>query len=189
MTYPTKEDEERFELELGRFTIRWAGIEHELYRVLRNYSGVTDAVGRALFGGCRARDFIKHIKNIAHNVRLDTARIADLEFVFPQLNAINDLRDKIIHQLDTSYIYPSGEPQKRVLTNSNRVTKYGAHFEYLIDPVVLKHMCSDLDIIHNHLNLHWGHYGDLNGGFKAHEDDVIGNKWHFKMPTDLKNTP
>lgn len=37
MDFPTTEDEEIFERELGRFTIRWAGIEHELYRVLRNY--------------------------------------------------------------------------------------------------------------------------------------------------------
>lgn len=181
-SYPSPQDEEFFERELGRLTVAWASTEYTLYRVLLEYAQIKNEVGRAIFGGCRARDMIKYLKNIAHNIKLSEDRLNDLTYVFSQMNAINELRDQLVHHSTNSYAFPIDNPKQRILTNSYRVSKNGADYEYLVGSELIRKMCDDLRTIRSHLDKHWGYKTQV---FTAHAS-ADPKSWLFKSPPSTK---
>ncbi len=48
------EEHEAFLRAIGELTLAWSDLEVVLYKLLKHYSGVNDAVGRAIFSGTRA---------------------------------------------------------------------------------------------------------------------------------------
>jgi len=174
------EEDNAYELALGRLTIAWATAEHELYRVLLNYSGVSDAVGRAIFSGIRASVMIDYIRSIAHNTEMDEYRLNDLEFIFSQIRSINKMRDRLVHFSTDSYSYPPSNPKQRVLTNQVRVSRYGKEFVHIVDKKIIENMVYDLHGISNHLNQHWG---PRNGIFHQWEENPGElTIWLYKFP-------
>jgi len=182
-----REEEAKFERALGRFVMTYADAEAELYRVLVRYAEVSDAVARATFSGMRAKGMMDTIRAIAHNTKLDPARLTDLEFVFAQLASINTTRDQVVHFSSTQLLIWS-ETTSRVLTNVERVRRYGGHFETQIGSKTLDAMTYDLQAICNHLNLHWG--GLRSGPFKPWEENAgEPTTWCYKPTPTTKAMP
>jgi NAD-dependent DNA ligase len=126
-------EHEKFQFALGRMTLRWADLESALYTVLRNYSGVSTEVARALFAGERARSLIDKIKAIAHNTNMEAERLADLEEIFKHINTMNTMRDRLVHHVDGSQVeFDMHDVTTRTLSNERRVTKLGKEFRYKI---------------------------------------------------------
>jgi hypothetical protein len=148
-------EEHAFEGALGRFVMAWADAEAELYRVLKHYADVSDGVARAIFSGTRASGMIAYLRAIAHNTKLDPVRLSDLEFVFPQMATINTTRDHVVH-FASQQLLIWADPTRRVLTNVERVSRYGKAVEQHIGSASLELMTQDLQVISNHLNMHWG---------------------------------
>lgn len=140
----------------GRFMIVWSDAEEELYRVLKAYAKVSDAVARAVFSGARARNMISFIEAIAHNTEMAADRRVDLEHVFRQMMAINSMRDTLAHHATESYGIDQEKPTDRLFTNSYRVSRYGKERVDRISVETLNAMTEDLYGIANHLNMHWG---------------------------------
>lgn len=163
--------------------IAWADAESELYRVLNAYAEVSDAVARAIFSGTRARGMIEYIRGIAHNTKMAADRRTDLEHVFPQMIAINTMRDNLAHHATDSYGFDPAKPTMRVFTNSDRVSRYGNERLDLVSIEMLEAMTQDLYAIHNHLNMHWGR--SRTGSFRPWRENDQNDPptpWLYKPP-------
>jgi hypothetical protein len=133
-----------FQKAIGKFILAWADVESALYAVLRHYSGVSDAVGRAIYSGTRAGPMMTFIEAIAHNTNMETARREDLEEVFERLRTINTMRDRIVHHVDGSeQRFELEDPTRRYLTNANRVSRLGKEFVLLIGSVDIDAISAD----------------------------------------------
>jgi hypothetical protein len=80
----------------GDFMLAYSQVEAVLKEVLRKSAGVTRPVGKALFSDMRLRPAIDRIRRI--NEANGTQIHPKLSEAFEQLAAINDMRDKLIHQ-------------------------------------------------------------------------------------------
>jgi hypothetical protein len=177
------EEDDAYELALGRLTIAWADVEQELYRVLVNYSQVSDAVARAIFSGTRASVMIDFINAIAENTDMDQSRLDDLKYVFPQIKTINTVRDMVTHNSTSSYSYPASNPKQRLVTNQPRSSRYGSHKEHLVSAETMDAMTWDLHGIANHLNMHWG---PRTGPFQKWEENPgEQTTWLYKSPQPI----
>lgn len=173
-----------FEVWLGRMMIAWADAESELYRVLVAYSGVSTAVGRALFSGTRASAMMDLLKNIAVNTAMEGDRKSDLLSTFEQLKSINTMRDHLAHHTTDSYSYT--HEWKRVVANM-RSKQIGVNKGYEIDAAVLEAMTIDLYEIVNRLNMH---HGPRTGPFTPwlmQPDTGVQAPWLYKPPSPLQN--
>jgi hypothetical protein len=146
-------ESKRFALIVGRLIFAWRDVEHHLFRVLVRYSGVSEAVGRAIFSGTRARTMIDNIRSIAYNTGMDSVRNADLSRTFAQLLVINAMRDHIVHHA-SEYGYVFDDPMKRIIVNE-RTSKLGKAIAFEIGSDEIHSMVSDLGLISNHLMIHW----------------------------------
>lgn len=169
-----------FERALGRFMIAWADVESELYKVLIAYSGVTNAVARAIFSGSRAKAMIDFIRSIAHNTQMTAERKQDLEHVFPHLTAINTMRDHLAHHATDSYSYPKDDPFIRIVAN-RRSSRFGNNTGYELSADTINAMTWDLYGISNHLNMH---HGSRTGAFTPWRENP-----EFDSPTVWLYTP
>lgn len=169
---------EKFERALGAFVLAWADTESELYAVLLHYAGVSDAIGRAIFSGSRARTMMDFVNNIAHNTKVDPERTANLKAVFEHLAAINFMRDKVIHHASGNS-YGFNDPDTRALTNIDRVSRKDAHFVYELGSKHIEQMTDDLHLIGHHLQMHRpkGH-----ANFQAWtEEPADASAWRYKL--------
>jgi hypothetical protein len=180
------EEERKFESALGRFTLTWADAEAQLYRVLVRYAGVTDAVGRAIFSGTRAGAMMDYVRSIAHNTKLDAQRVDDLEFVFGQLKTINTMRDHVTH-FGSAELLIWREPDKRVVSNVERVSRIGKHFTKEVGSQTLDDMTFDLQGIINHLGRHWTSTTDA--FFVWEENKGEGTTWRFRPEQPIVDRP
>lgn len=140
-------EHERFQRALGRMTMLWADLENNLYIALRNYSGVSDAVGKALFSGSRAAAMIMFIRAIAHNTKLqetNRARFDDLEETFSKISEINAMRDLITHHAGASLIeFDEDDPTTRYL-KKHRVSRRGNELKIKVGSALLDSIGADL---------------------------------------------
>lgn len=183
---PAFGQDEIFERSLGRFMIAWADTELELYRVLIAYSGVTKAVGRAIFSGTRASAMINLLRSIAHNTQMAADRKQDLDHVFPQLTAINTMRDHLAHHASDSYSYPKDDPFTRVVANM-RSSRFGNNTGYELTSDTINAMTWDLYGIANHLNMH---HGPRTGPFtpwRENSEIDAPTAWLYTPPQPIKN--
>lgn len=162
--------------------IAWADAEAEVYQVLVAYSGVTHAVGRALFSGSRARAMGEFIKNIAANTGMAEDRHQDLLRALAQLNSINSMRDHLAHHATGGYSYTPD--WKRVVVNG-RLAKISDSKGYEIDAAVLEAMTVDLYEIVNRLNMH---HGPRTGPFMPwlmEPDTGVQAPWLYRPPPPM----
>jgi hypothetical protein len=119
-----KEEHSEFVRGIGELMLAWSDLETVLYKVLKHYAGVTDAVGRAVFSGSRASAMIKFILAIAENTAMEQGRRADLEEIFAQVSAVNSMRDFVVHHVDGSeQEFEEEKPSERVLADELRVSR------------------------------------------------------------------
>lgn len=179
-------EDEPIALALGQFVIAWADAEKELYRALVAYSGVNDAVARAIFSGTRASTMIAFIRSIAHNTEMATDRLSDLEYVFAQMGAILSMRDHVIHYISDSFAFAE-DPKERQVSNVDRTSRYGKHFTAAIGADTLGAMTWDLYGIANHLNMH---HGIREGPFRPWREDYEDSEptpWRYKSLQPVDN--
>jgi hypothetical protein len=139
------EEHRNFQLSIGRLILNWSDLEGALYAILRHYAKVTDDVGRSIFSGCRAKQMIDFIENIAHNTKLDDDRRKDLSMVFPHINAINTMRDKVVHHGNGAEIeFEPEDPTTRYLTNERRVSRKDKAFRLRIGAKDIDNMSADV---------------------------------------------
>lgn len=176
--------ENEFELALGRFIIAFADAEAELYKVLIQYSQVTNPVARAIFSGTRAKAMIDFIRSIAHNSAIPADRRDDLEHVFSQLAAINTMRDHLVHHVSESYAYDN--PKKRIVANT-RASRYGNAKGFEIGADTINAMTWDLYGISNHLNMHWGPREGPFRPWRENPEDQAPTPWAYKPPAPISS--
>ncbi|MDB5810441.1 MAG: hypothetical protein JWN94_2563 [Betaproteobacteria bacterium] len=151
---PLSEKQADFTFALGVFVQVWADVEAELYRVLVHYAGLKDEAARAIFSGTRASGMVNYLNGIIHNSDLPQLRVDDLNYVLPQITAINTLRDRVVH-FSYGSVITYDKDGNRVITDQPRVSRYGKHFVWVVGPHTLQSAISDLHLIHHHLNQHW----------------------------------
>ena len=183
------EIDEIYERAFGQFLIAWADAEREMYHVLLAYSGVTTAVGRAIFSGVRMKAMMDYIRSIDNNAPLPLDRSTDLAHVFSQIGLINAIRDHLVHHSSQSYSYTKGTPA-RVVANT-RASRFGNAQGYEVTPEVLEQLTQDLCAIANHLNTH---HGPRSGPFTPWREgapDDPPTPWLYKQlqPIDSWETP
>jgi hypothetical protein len=83
---------------LGRFVHEFATLEAVVFNTLAFYAKVPNNMARALFSGTRVRAAMGLIKRITQIQDPGEENKTDLEYVFRQIEAINTLRDDILHQ-------------------------------------------------------------------------------------------
>jgi len=172
----------------GRFMAAWADVELEVYKVLLHYSGVTKAVGRAIFSGTRARQAMAFIEAIDENEKIDEVRIKDLKYVFEQVKIINTVRDRLAHHLsEMSYGVDPKRPDGRAYTNAYKANKYTKIQVWYVDTSALKEMTEDLYLSMNHLSQHYGNAQE--NGFRPWREDPADDAptpWLYKSPQPEK---
>jgi hypothetical protein len=173
------DEDEPFQKALGRFIVAFADAEAELYRVLVHYSGVSDAVARALFSGTRARSMIDFIRSIAHNTAMSADRREDLEHVFAQLTAINTMRDHLVHHSSDNYSF--NDPKRRIVANT-RASRYGNAKGYEVGADTIDAMTWDLYGVANHLNMHWGKREGAFQPWRENPEDQKPTPWTYSPP-------
>jgi hypothetical protein len=144
----------RYQRTLGRFFLLWADAELAVYKVLVHYCGVSDAIGRAIFSGCRARVMIDYLKNIIHNTSMEEERASDIEYLTAQMNVINTVRDRIAHY-GSAGMGLSVPTMEYSISNWQRVGKLGAGFHTGVSVAHIESMSLDLERIAYRLGLHW----------------------------------
>jgi hypothetical protein len=118
------EENQAFLVAIGQLTLAWSDLETVLYKTLKRYAGVTDDVGRALFSGTRARAAMAFIEAIAENTNMEPARRQDLQEIFVQVAAINQMRDFVVHHVDGSeQEFEEDNPRERVVSDALRVSR------------------------------------------------------------------
>ena len=175
--------DERYERAFGQLMIAWADAEHEMHQVLVAYTGVTHAVGRALFSGSRMRAMMDFIRSIHHNSPLPKDRMDDLEHVFPQIQTINNMRDHLAHHSTSSYSF--SKPTHRVVANV-RTSRYGKESAYEVSADDIEAMTFDLWGIANHLNMHHGpRTGPFTPWRESPESDAP-TPWLYRQPPPVR---
>ena len=150
------EERDAFVVELGHLTLAWSDLETVLFHLLKYYAGVSDAVGRALFSGTRARNAIAFIRAIADNTAMDSARRGDLEDIFAQIGAINSMRDFIVHNVDGSrQEFEPSDPQQRYVSDEIRSSRKSKVKTVLIGSASLIAMRNDCIEACWRLHAHW----------------------------------
>lgn len=167
-----------FNEELGRFVLKWADAERDLYRVLCHYAGLKKAVARVLLSGTRAKGMMDFIMAITENTQVTYDRTNDLKFLFSQVAAINTMRDTIIHHGSTAHEFR--DPQSRLLKKSH-VNRAKNEVMYTIGSKTILSMNGDLHRISLALTQHCFH------DFVPWEDSEKPDTWLYKFPSPEKS--
>jgi hypothetical protein len=161
---------------IGRLMLKWVQSEELLYKVLLHYGNLSDAVGRALLSGTRARDLMNYLLAVAENTDMDAARVGDLKFVFAQLAAINTMRDRIVHHGMWSFMSVN-EDYTQPITNIDRSSRGRTNMFYVhIGSDGIDSMVSDLLAISSHLSRH------LQKDFVPYRKKADSKTWLYKPP-------
>lgn len=175
------EEHEAFLRAIGELTLAWSDLEVVLYKLLKHYSGVNDAVGRAIFSGTRASTMINFLRAIADNTNMEETRKSDLDDIFSHISAINSMRDFIVHHVDGSrQEFELENPRERVLTDSRRVSRTKNTKRIDVGSRSLIAMRDDIFECCWRLHSHWDH---ANEPFKPGAGARgFRNAWKFKPP-------
>lgn len=139
------EEHEKFKLAVGDLILAFADLEVNLFGLLRFYGNISEPVGHAIFSGARASAMIGYIRAIAHNTKLDPVRAADLDEVFSQIQAINTMRDMIVHHVSGSiHEFDDNDPSTRFVTDARRVSRFGNAKRIKIGSAQVRNMKEDV---------------------------------------------
>lgn len=169
--------------EFGDFILAYSWVEDSLKEVLRKSAGVTVPVGKALFSDMRLRPAIDRIRRI-HEAN-GTKVHPKLAQAFDQLAAINDMRDKLIHQGF------EGLDDSTFITTNKRVAHAPARVKtFPVSAQTLRDMTDDLTGIVLYF-YRWGNASrDLEQrlpGIWKHLmdqlDERVRRSWRYKSPS------
>jgi hypothetical protein len=179
-----KIEQHEYHAAIGRLMLKWAQIERVLYMVLLHYGKLSDPVGRAVLSGTRATTMIDFLKAIAHNKRLSTARVNDLECVFSQIGAINTMRDRIAHFGSWGFqgVFDGvSHTFDQWISNEERSSRGPASsFMIRVNRESIDFMIADLDTISQHLHRH------LRKKFLPHRPLTDASTWLYKSPQPVR---
>jgi hypothetical protein len=133
-----------YHLALGAFIEAFAVAELWVLRALWATAGVEENIGQAALSGMRSRGAIDLIKRLFET--RDKNLPADLELSFNQMNAINSMRDNVVHW-GTSYSGQSLFEAQLVVSNEYLAHSPKRKQTYPISAKILDEMREDLDTI------------------------------------------
>lgn len=174
-------EHEAFLRAIGELTLAWSDLEVVLYKLLKHYADVNDAMGRAIFSGTRASAMIKFLKAIADNTNMEEIRKSDLDDIFSHIQSINSMRDFVVHHVNGGMQeFQLENPDVRLLTDSRRVSrKKNAKF-YSVGSATIAAMRDDIIECCWRLHSHWD---QTNEPFKPGAGARgFRNAWKFKPP-------
>ena len=135
---------------LGRFVEHFAMAESALFLNLGHHAKVTDDIGKALFSGTRVDGAISFIRRIVQVAPPDAETVQELDDVLAQLQAINTVRNHLVHY-GTEW---SNDPSRERLSSNRMVALTERHLvEHRISSEMLDDMSIDLFKIYTHLML------------------------------------
>jgi hypothetical protein len=137
---------------LGRFCHEFSTLEAVMFNTLAFYAKVPNQMARAVFSGERVRAAMGKIKRIIQIQYPGEDNKKDLEYVFRQLEAINALRDEILHQ--GSFVT---DDKDRITSNIVRNLKQERLVERSASIETLNAATADLKKISTHLIFHQTH--------------------------------
>ena len=180
-----RKEHKAFATAIGELTLAWSDLETVLYKLLKHYAGVNDAVGRALFSGTRARTAMNFIKAIADNTSMEPTRRADLDEIFEQVVAINSMRDFVVHHVNGSeQEFEDDNPQERVVTDSLRVSRLQKAKHLYLGSSTLIAMRNDCLECCWRLHAHWS---PSNSPFQPGPGtNGVRSPWQFTPPQQKK---
>ena len=180
-----EEEHQAFVRAIGELTLAWSDLETVLYKLLKHYAGVSDAVGRAVFSGTRASGMISFIRAISDNTELDSARRIDLEEIFAQVGAINSMRDFLVHHVSGSeQEFEPENPSERVLTDALRVSRFKKARRIYVGSRTLFAM--QIDCLECCWRLH-AHWDSSNVPFRPGPgNNGVRSAWKFSTPQPAK---
>jgi len=160
---------------LGQFIESFALVEDELNKLLAFYSNVTPSIARALFSGTRAEAAMAYIRRIMAVEETPDFRKKDLDDIFPQLTAIKEIRNLLVHYQS------SGEGDDRTVTNQARALIIERARKHRISADTLTAICLDLYQIANRINFH-RHGKNPWAVNSSHSRYVLTAAWRYKPP-------
>jgi hypothetical protein len=162
---------------LGRFVEAFASIETVMFALLAFYAKMPNDRAKAVFSGTRVDASVKLIRRLIAVDDPGEERRRELELVFPQLGAINDARNDIIHY--GSWVTNEG----RMSTNVSRAHLPQNVTWRPVSTAVLDAMTEDLHAIATHLVLH----RQLPSAEDARDRLarlLMPEPWHYRPPQD-----
>lgn len=87
-----------YHLALGRFIAEYATVEAELRALLWSVAGVKEPIAQAIMSGVRTEDGISLIYRVLDAKKWSEQRKARFKYLFDQIQAINKLRNDIVHR-------------------------------------------------------------------------------------------
>ena len=169
-------DRDNYHRELGRFIDMFAKVEMELQLALWHYAKTTKEVSRAIFSGTRIDGSIKFIRRILAAQKSSDSSRTDLEFIFAQITAINDVRNDIIHH--GAHSISGGYA---IITNSFIALTKEHIKTHRIAPGILSNMTFDLIKILVHLRVR--HSGrKVPPTIEKHVQPWLHASWQYKPP-------
>jgi hypothetical protein len=175
------EEHDEFLKQLGRLTLAWADVETVLFKLLKHYSGVSWPVAQALFSGTRARAAMNFVRAIAENTDLEPERRADLDDIFKQVQAINTLRDFVVHHVNGSeQEFEDSDPTKRYVSDAVRTSRRSKVKTYLVGSSTIASMTEDCFESCWRLHPHWD---PQNAPFHSGSGRGTRQDWQFKPPS------
>ena len=140
--------DEKFYAALGRFVIAFSSAEHGVNSTLAIFSKTYGPVGRAIFSGTRAKGAIDFVRRIheAQGIEMHPGLAA----IFAQMNAINTMRDKLLHQG-----VKDDDLGGFITSNINYAHTEKALQAFPVSIEILERMTVDLRIIDGFLSFHY----------------------------------
>jgi hypothetical protein len=127
----------------------FADVEFHIYVLLAQMAGVRPNVANAIFSGVKADGAMDLIRRIIQSYRTVPAELqAEIDYVFPQLKAINDVRNFVVHYGGHDY-----DGQGRVASNFTKALSPEKVRAFTVDPKTLMAMTVDLAKIRIHLRV------------------------------------
>jgi hypothetical protein len=178
-----------FHKELGEFIAQFAGVETQLLAVLYHYGQLKWPIAKAIFSPVRVDSGITDLRRILYVRRLKTKRAKELTIILDHLNAINKLRNNILHLGFTDLTKP--QPDEYWITNARLVYARRAAIRERISKRALEQLNWDLTDISLRLYCH------LPYAMKSHQrryllafrrSNPLGRPpaWRYKFPSPTK---
>lgn len=134
---------------LGKFLSAYALVEAQAFYILRECSGVTPEVARALFSGTRAKAALDYLKRISEVENWADGKKAPLDAITSQFGDVTRVRNDILHYGASS----TGTDGEWTTTNAGVVHIEKQIRATRITPAILDDLTHDCYKIAAHLNL------------------------------------
>lgn len=163
---------------LGHFVENFAKVEAALQMTLWHYAKTPPDIARAVFSGTRADGAMSFIRRVLSVSPIEPEKKAEVEGLFIQLKAINDVRNSILH-----YGTYAVEEETGVTTNALVALTRAHERAFPISTGIIKAMTDDLSTIL--VRLRMGHMGLPPLPIEEHPKLAkrLAVPWQYKPPS------